>query len=47
MDQYVERVVDLTAPDANDIYNLSVEAAREVLLNQSAAALARENGIRD
>src|SRR5215510_9335370 len=31
MEEYVERVVDLTEPDANQIYNLSVEDARELI----------------
>ena len=30
-DEYVERVVDLTEPAANQIYNLSVEDARELI----------------
>lgn len=32
MDHYVERVVDLTEPEANQIYNLTVEEARARLL---------------
>jgi hypothetical protein len=28
--QYIERVVDLTEPEANQIYRLSVEEAREM-----------------
>src|SRR5262245_51822196 len=31
MDEYIERVVDLTDPAANQIYNLSVEDARELI----------------
>ena len=31
--QYVERVVDLTEPEANQIYRLSVEEAREIVLH--------------
>jgi asparagine synthase (glutamine-hydrolysing) len=32
MDQYLERLVDLTDPNDNHIYNMSVEAARERVL---------------
>ena len=32
MDHYIERVVDLTEPDANHIYNFTVEEARQHLL---------------
>lgn len=39
MQQYVERVVDLTEPEANQIYNLSVEDARQLLLDQPADAM--------
>jgi asparagine synthase (glutamine-hydrolysing) len=34
--QYVERVVDLTDPNANQLFNLTVDAAREILLNAPA-----------
>ena len=37
MDSYVERVIDLTDHDANQIYNFTVEEARALLLNCSAA----------
>jgi asparagine synthase (glutamine-hydrolysing) len=37
MDSYVERVIDLTDHDANQIYNFTVEEARALLLNRSAA----------
>jgi len=37
--QYVERVVDLTEPEANQIYNLSAEDARQLLLDQPADAM--------
>jgi asparagine synthase (glutamine-hydrolysing) len=40
MDQYVGRVVDLVGPEANDLYHLSVEQAREVLLREPASAVA-------
>ena len=39
MQQYVERVVDLTEPEANQIYNLSAEDARQLLLDQPADAM--------
>src|SRR5947209_6556411 len=32
MDAYLERVVDLADPSANRIYNMSVEAARKLVL---------------
>ena len=38
MHEYVERVVDLTAPEANQIYNLSVEEAKELIFRQPEAA---------
>lgn len=41
MNQYIERVVDLIEPSANDIYNLAVEEARSVLLLRGA------DGVRD
>ena len=41
MEEYIERLVDLTEPQSNDIYNLTTEAAKELLLSQPAAA-ARE-----
>ena len=44
MDQYVERVVDLTEPAANDIYNLSPEEARSLLLSHGAEAAAAFQG---
>ncbi len=39
MDHYVERVVDLTDPDANQIYNLSVDDARKLLLDHPPEAV--------
>ncbi len=36
---YVERVVDLTDPEANQIYNLTVEQARHLLLEEPAEAV--------
>jgi len=37
--QYVERVVDLTDPEGNQIYNMSLDDARRVLLEQPAEAV--------
>jgi len=37
--QYVERVVDLTEPEANQIYNLTAEEAQRLLLEQPAEAM--------
>ena len=39
MDHYIERLVDLTDPSANRIYNLTVEAARERVLRGSPEAV--------
>ena len=36
---YIERVVDLTDPKANQIYNLTVEEARSILLEKPAEAV--------
>ncbi|MEP6714899.1 MAG: asparagine synthase-related protein [Terriglobia bacterium] len=44
MEQYIERVVDLLDPDTNRIYNLSVEAARGLLLNHPAEAARQIEG---
>jgi asparagine synthase (glutamine-hydrolysing) len=38
MHEYVERVVDLTEPEANQIYNLSVEEAKDLIFRQPEAA---------
>ncbi len=38
-EEYVERVVDLTEPEANRIYNLSIDDARELILRNPAAAV--------
>jgi asparagine synthase (glutamine-hydrolysing) len=35
-DQYVERVVDLTEPEENQLYGLSIEEAREIIFNSPA-----------
>jgi asparagine synthase (glutamine-hydrolysing) len=42
--EYVERVVDLTEPEANQLYGVSVEDAREIVLNGSAEAVGRIAG---
>jgi asparagine synthase (glutamine-hydrolysing) len=39
VDQYIERVVDLIDPEVNEIFDLSVEQARDLLFSQSAEAL--------
>lgn len=44
MDQYIERVVDLTEPEANQIYNYSVEEARTVLLQGPAERVRQIQG---
>src|SRR5580700_137333 len=38
METYIERVVDLLDPGANRIYNLTIDAARELLLNHPGEA---------
>jgi asparagine synthase (glutamine-hydrolysing) len=42
--EYVERVVDLTEPEANQLYGVSVEDAREIVLHGSAEAVGRIAG---
>jgi len=44
MQSYIERVVDLLDPDANHIYNLSAEAARELLLHNPVEAARQIQG---
>ena len=44
MDHYVERVVDLTEPGANQIYNLSIDQARRLLLEQPPEAVREIQG---
>lgn len=44
MDQYVERVVDLTEQDSNHLYNMSVEDARSLLLEQPAESVRHIQG---
>jgi asparagine synthase (glutamine-hydrolysing) len=43
-EQYIEQVVDLTEPKANQIYGLSVEQAREIVLSGSAEEVRRIAG---
>ena len=38
MHSYIERVIDLLDPDANQLYDVSVEAARELLLKNPVEA---------
>lgn len=42
--QYVERVVDLREPEANQIHNLTLDEAQRILLEQSADAIRRIEG---
>jgi asparagine synthase (glutamine-hydrolysing) len=42
--QYIEQVVDLTEPEANQLYRLSVEQARALVLNGSAEDVSRIAG---
>jgi asparagine synthase (glutamine-hydrolysing) len=44
MHSYVERVIDLLDPDGNRLYNLTVEAARELLLKQPVEAAQQMQG---
>jgi asparagine synthase (glutamine-hydrolysing) len=39
MDQYVERVVDLTDPAVNHLYNLDLDAARDRVLSADGEAV--------
>jgi len=41
---YIEQLIDLTEPDANEIYNLSVEDARDVILKQPAQEVLQIQG---
>src|SRR5579872_2864579 len=43
-DHYVERVVDLTEPSANQLYDLPAEAAREILLRGPAERVSEISG---
>jgi asparagine synthase (glutamine-hydrolysing) len=44
MEEYIERVVDLLDPATNRIYNLTADAARELLLEHPAEAARRIDG---
>lgn len=44
VDQYIERVVDLTEPDANQIFNFTLEQARAHLLTGSPDAVREIHG---
>src|SRR5437764_7150249 len=44
MDDYIEKLVDLTKPSTNQIYNLSIEAARQRVLNGSPEAVREIEG---
>jgi asparagine synthase (glutamine-hydrolysing) len=42
--EYIERVVDLTEPEVNQLYGLSIEEAREIVLHGTADAVGRIAG---
>src|ERR1700761_7907149 len=42
--QYIERVIDLTEPEANQFYRLTIEEARETVLRGPAEAVGRIAG---
>ena len=44
MDHYVERVVDLTDPEANQLYNLTIEDARRLLFEHSPQSVRKIQG---
>jgi asparagine synthase (glutamine-hydrolysing) len=44
VDQYIERVVDLTEPEANFIYNMSVADAQGLLFDRQAESVLRIQG---
>jgi asparagine synthase (glutamine-hydrolysing) len=44
MDHYVERVVDLIEPESNLLYNMSVDEARRLLLEEPAESIRRIHG---
>jgi len=44
LDQYLERVVDLIDPEVNQLYNVSIDEARSLLLNENAAAIGNLEG---
>jgi len=41
---YIERVIDLTDPEANQIYNMNVEEARSILRDEPAEAVRQIHG---
>ena len=43
-DHYVERVVDLTEPQANQLFGLTTEAARQIILNSPAHEVNKISG---
>jgi len=44
VDHYIERVVDLTEPESNLIYNMSVADARGLLFERQAEAVLQIHG---
>ena len=42
--EYVSRVVDLMDPDKNEIYNMSVEEARKVILTEDPELIRKIDG---
>ena len=44
MHHYIEQLIDLTEPGANQIYNLSIEDARDLILNQPASDVLQIQG---
>src|SRR5580658_10048046 len=44
VDEYIERVVDLTEPESNHLYCMSVDDARRILLEEPAEAVCQIQG---
>jgi asparagine synthase (glutamine-hydrolysing) len=44
VNQYVERLVDLTEPESNHLYNMSVEEARRLLIDKPAESVRQIHG---
>src|SRR5258706_3931679 len=44
MHQYIERVVDLTEPESNNVFNMDIEAARQRILDGSASGVREIEG---
>jgi len=44
LDHYVERVVDLTEPQANQLFGLTTDAARQIILNSPAHEINKISG---